>query len=163
MEPRRTLSSLTKVNGASVDGAGVELARVVLRWLHLMATAAWVGGSLVYLVVIRPTLRTSDAPVETRSAVAREFGHVVRLAIPALLISGMLLTLDRLADGRGNALYAGLLALKISTALVMFVLAWEFGRPRRHRRPGDGRGLLILALGALILFLAPLLRTVYGT
>jgi uncharacterized membrane protein len=124
---------------------------------------AWLGGSLFYLLALQPALRAVDAPPEARSAIARQFGHLVRLAIPTLLVTGALLTFDRLADGRGNTLYAGLLALKIVAALVMFVLAWEYGRRQARRQPSDRRGPMILALGLLILFLAPLLRAVYGT
>lgn len=145
-----------------MDGAGLEVLRVLLRWLHLVATVAWVGGSLFYLFVLRPTLRASDAPPTTSSAVARQFAQLVRLAIPTLLVTGVLLTFDRLADGRGSALYAGLLALKIAAALAMFVLAWEYSRWRARRRPSDRRSYVILALGLLILLLAPLLRAVYG-
>lgn len=141
----------------------LEALRVLLRWLHLLATTAWIGGSLFYLVALRPALRAGTAPPAVGSTAGREFGHLVRLCIPVLLVTGALLTFDRLADGRGNALYAGLLALKIAAALVMFVIAWEFGRPGVRRRPSDARAVVLLGLGVLILLLAPLLRAVYGS
>lgn len=146
-----------------MDGAILETLRVVLRWLHLLATTAWVGSSLFYLLALRPVLRSSAAPPSVGSAAGRELGRLARLCIPVLLVSGALLTFDRLADGRGNALYAGLLALKIAAAVVMFALAWELGRRRGARATSDVRATVLVALGVLILLLAPLLRAVYGT
>ena len=35
---------------------GGDLFLVVVRWIHVVAAAAWVGGSIFYLFVLRPAL-----------------------------------------------------------------------------------------------------------
>ena len=145
-----------------------------------MAALAWVGGALFYLVVLRPSL--GAVPGEARSTVERTIGQafqeVVQTSIVVLVVSGAVLTFDRLTAGVVGASYVGILGLKIALSLVMFWLAWEIGRRRRkgtHRRPtSSGPGWLpepvriwlrpaqlTLSLGLVVVLLGLLLRALY--
>ena len=51
-----------------------DLFLLVVRWVHLVAAAAWIGGGLFYLLALRPALRTvPDSQRQVDTAVATEF------------------------------------------------------------------------------------------
>ena len=160
-----------------------DLFLLLVRWLHLLAATSWVGGSVFYLLVLRPAIRRSGESGSTLpAAIAREFRSLVGLCIAVLVLTGAILTFDRLTSPATDAAYVAALAVKVSLAVVMFVLAHRARRARRVApRPSpqpaeDGMlavrlarrvsgalsgGVLILVLGVTVLLLADLLKTLY--
>jgi putative copper export protein len=59
---------------------------VVLRYLHLLAMAVFVGGQLVLAVAVVPGLRGRDR--EGLRAVARRFGWASLVALGVLVVTG---------------------------------------------------------------------------
>ena len=131
-------------------------------------------------MVLRPSL--SAVPGEARSAVEQTIGHafqeVVQTSIVVLVVSGAVLTFDRLTAGVVGPAYVVILGLKVALSLVLFWLAWEIGRQRRdgtNRRPtSSGPGWLpaalqawlrparlTLSLGLVVVLLGLLLRALY--
>ncbi len=106
-----------------------EIFLLVMRWMHLVSAAAWIGGSLFYLLVLRPAARR--APDSPRVATSSEFRALVDTSIFVLLVTGIILTFDRLAPGVVGVPYVITLAVKIVLSLGMFHLA----RGRRRLRP----------------------------
>ncbi|MCH8186469.1 MAG: hypothetical protein IH862_10255 [Chloroflexi bacterium] len=103
---------------------------LVVRWLHLVSAAAWVGGSLFYLLVLRPALRRSPEPSGwLNAAAASEFRALVDTSILVLLTTGIILTLNRLTPGVVGTPYVLTLGVKIALSVWMFILA--LGRRRR--------------------------------
>ena len=102
---------------------------LVVRWLHLVSAAAWIGGSLFYLLVLRPAARR--APDSPRVATSSEFRALVDTSIFVLLVTGIILTFDRLAPGVVGVSYVITLGVKIVLSLWMFRLA----RGRRRHAP----------------------------
>ena len=103
---------------------------LVVRWLHLISAAAWIGGSLFYLLVLRPVLRRSpESSGLLSAATASEFRTLVDTSIFVLLATGIILTFNRLTPGVVGVPYVATLGLKIALAVWMFVLA----RGRRRR------------------------------
>ena len=104
---------------------------VVIRWGHLAAAVAWVGGGAFWLLVLRPALRRSQGlPPDTSAALRDEFRGLTATAIATLLLTGAVLTAARLTGGGATTPYAAVLALKIALALYMFYVA-------RFLRRGD--------------------------
>ena len=156
---------------------------LLVRWLHLLAATAWVGGSVFYLLVLRPAIRRSGESASTLpAAIAREFRSLVGLSIAVLVLTGAILTFDRLTSPATDAAYVATLAVKVSLAVVMFILAHRARRARRAApRPSPDAadagtpalrlarrvsgalsgGVLILVLGVTVLLLADLLTTLY--
>lgn len=145
-----------------------------MRTAHLVSSAAWVGGSLVYALVIVPQLRGSEAARAAAPAFARSFGAVVRASAWTLLATGGYLTFDRLTNTRLAVPYALVLALKVLLVIWMLLLAGALSRSRgRRRAAGEStdpaerwRGLvpvptLILALGLAVFLLSAVLTTMY--
>lgn len=148
---------------------------LVVRWLHLVSAAAWVGGSMFYLLVLRPALRR--APDSPRLATAAEFRALVDTSIFVLLVTGIILTFDRLAPGVVGLPYVTTLAIKIVLSLWMFHMARgrrrhtplletvaEIPSPstllQRFSRSVSGYNAIVI-LGIVVFLLADLLKVLY--
>ena len=60
----------------------------LLRWVHLVAAAVWLGG-LVALAASVMALRRAGAPREHLQAVARQFGRVSWTAMVVAVLTGL--------------------------------------------------------------------------
>lgn len=161
-----------------------DLFIVALRWAHGLATIIWLGGSAYSALILRPRLREAVAAVEggadreaferLRTATGRAFGRWVNGAIVVFVVSGVLLTFDRLAGRGATVEYGIVLALKVGLALWMFGIGRGLGHRRAHRGamrrpPGRFGGVrerlgsprLLLWLGALVVLLAAVLKAIY--
>jgi cytochrome bd-type quinol oxidase subunit 2 len=98
----------------------------LVRWLHLLAMAFFVGGQLVLVAAVLPALR-SDADRTRLRAIARRFGVGSLVALVVLIATGSALAghLDRWADG---ALHLKLALVAVAGALI----GWHIRRPGRH-------------------------------
>jgi uncharacterized membrane protein len=136
--------------------------RDAMRTAHVLAAGAWVGGSIVYLLVITPALRLGGAPAEVSARIASLFRSLVNIAIGVLVVTGVFLVADRLGAGAGTIPYLIALGLKIAVSLALFGLALyqaqEARRPAK-RRAGFYRqaprwilalGIAAFALGATL-------------
>ena len=77
----------------------------VINWLHLFATAAWIGGMATNILVLLPSARmTLEPPVmgKLMGSVMKRFRVLVYISIVILAVTGVFMT-------RSNANYAGLL------------------------------------------------------
>jgi uncharacterized membrane protein len=94
----------------------------LIRYLHLLAMAFFVGGQLVLAVAIAPTLRGSDA----MKPIARKFGIGSAVALAIIIATGAAMAshLDRWDDG--------VLQAKLGLLVVVFLLlAGHVVIPRR--------------------------------
>ena len=152
---------------------------LVVRWLHLVSAAAWVGGSVFYLVVLRPALRRSpEGSRLINAATASEFRALVETCIYVLIATGVILSLHRLTPGVVGAPYVIVLGAKIALSVWMFALAWtrrkrtsvteafreEQEAPasalRRILRAVSGYNTIVI-LGLAVFLLSDLLKTLY--
>ena len=156
-----------------------EAFQLIVRWLHLVSAAAWVGGSIFYLIVLRPALRRRpEASRRTSAAAATEFRALVDTCVYVLIATGVIMTLHRLTPGVVGVPYVAVLGAKIALSIWMFVLAWS----RRRRTsvmeafreeevpPATSIGRLLRAvsgyntliiLGLIVFLLSDLLKTLY--
>jgi uncharacterized membrane protein len=65
---------------------------LVVRYLHLLAMALFVGGQLVLAVCVVPALRGHDR--EGLRAVARRFGWATLVALGVLVVTGVWMASD---------------------------------------------------------------------
>ena len=138
----------------------------LVRTVHILAGAAWVGGSLMYLLVVLPALRSGSDP-GLAGRVAALFKQFVNIAIGVLLLSGAFLVFDRLTQTTLGLPYLVVLVLKVVAALVMCVLAIYLGQStarklaKRTTRLSKLAPQLTLALGILVFVLGALLNMFY--
>lgn len=152
---------------------------VVVRWLHLLSAAAWVGGSIFYLVVLRPALRRSPEGSQlVNAAAATEFRALVETCVYVLIATGVILTLHRLTPGIVGLPYVAMLSVKIALSVWMFVLAWSrrkrtsiteafreeapppTTRLRKTLRVVSGYNTIVI-LGLAVFLVSDILKTLY--
>lgn len=138
----------------------------VMRTAHVLAGGVWVGGSVMYLVVIAPGLRLGHAPPEVGARLGELFRGLVNVCIGVLVLSGVYLVFDRLSTERVGAAYIAVLAVKVAAALAMFALAAYQAQEARRRARRRGplwrvAPRLILALGVVTFALGALLTGLY--
>ncbi len=150
----------------------LDIFRVLIRWLHLVAGVAWVGGSLFYLLIVIPVTREANGAAlrALLPELDKRFRELIQLSIAVLIVSGVVITFDRLQLEPGSP-YVLTLGVKIVLAVWMFVLAQDLAsRGRRrvierrtHQLPAASKGpstTLILALGLGILLLSDILKVI---
>ncbi len=63
------------------------LEQAILTWIHLMAAAIWIGGSLFIGIVFSPLLKTMTDSLEERMKIMIRVGkRFNKIAVPALII-----------------------------------------------------------------------------
>ena len=153
---------------------------LLVLWLHMLSATAWVGGSIFYLLVLRPTIRRVQPSSIFTAEAAKEFRNLVGLCIVFLIITGIILTFDRLTSPYTDGRYVAILTIKITLALIMFHLARSRHARARYRQmePSKGEqrslgavfrrsyqaisvGTTILIIGGIVLLLADVLRIIY--
>lgn len=135
-----------------------DLLLVAMRWLHALAAIAWIGAILFELLVVQPAWN-GDPPSEILDSFDAAMREIIQAALIVFLVSGAILTFERLSRGAAGTVYVITLAVKIILSLVMFQLGFRFRRARGVRRV---RGLKIMvALGVTIVLLATVLTWLY--
>jgi len=141
--------------------------RLIVRTAHLLAAAAWVGGSIVYIAVILPVLRRAGVDPQIYAQIATLFRNMVNICVGVLLLSGVYLMFDRLTTTSLGWPYLTVLGIKIIAALGMFVLAIYLGQSsirrlaKRTTRFSRVAPQLVLALGILVFLLGALLNGMF--
>ena len=148
-----------------------DLFMVVVAWVHGIAATAWVGGSILFAFVLRPAAKVDpDGMRRVMGTIASLYRDLVDLAVIAIVVSGVVLTFDRLTSPDADAVYVSVLAVKIALALVMFYVVWTLRKAGPGAQPKDRllskvSWLLgynaIVALGVVVYFLADILAAVF--
>ena len=157
----------------------LDLLRVALRWAHLSAAVVWIGGTLFYLLAIRPALDTeerADAWSTLRHRVERRFHEVVQVCIWTFFITGAILTYDRLTTVNPGLDYIVVLVIKVLLVVWLVYVSGglrpanartPIGAPRRRASAPTGiRQRLrspvtqIAIVGSAVLLLADLLKVI---
>lgn len=100
----------------------------LVRYAHLLAMAFFVGGQLLLVVAVVPSLR---ADRDRLRAVARRFGWGTLVAIAVLLATGIPLA-SRFQQWENGTLHVKLIAV----AAVAGLVAWHIRRPHLHALEG---------------------------
>ncbi|TMC18191.1 MAG: hypothetical protein E6J31_02115 [Chloroflexi bacterium] len=141
--------------------------RVIVRAAHTLAAAAWVGGSILYLVAVLPALRSKGPAPAIAGEIAALFRRMVNICMGILLLSGAYLTFDRLTQTTLGWPYLVVLGLKIVLATGMFILAIYIGQSnirrlaKRSTRLSRAAPQLMLALGIIVFILGALLNSLF--
>ena len=157
-----------------------DILTLAVRWVHAISSVMWIGGSVFYLIVFRPALKDAEKSGGVSGKlvsrlVALHFREWVHVSMIALLVSGAILTFDRLTEPTVSALYIGALATKIAIAFWLFGIGTATYRKRSIEKGLEARGgggnmvsrwlrplaspSIIVYGGLLIILLSDLLNT----
>ncbi|GAC1424092.1 MAG: hypothetical protein NVSMB54_06280 [Ktedonobacteraceae bacterium] len=145
----------------------MQVLRVLMRVAHIIAASVWVGGSIMYLLVVIPALRLGGATPAISGTIANLFKRLVNMCIGVLLLSGAYLTFDRLTQTTLGLPYIIVLILKIVGAIGLFVLALYVGQSnirrlaKRTTHFSKVAPQLMLALGILVFVLGAILNQLF--
>jgi uncharacterized membrane protein len=98
----------------------------LVRWLHLLAMAFFVGGQMMLAAVVIPVARRS-ADYEGPRAIARRFGQGTLLALGVLLMTGAALAFH--LHLWSNRTFEAKLVLVL---VILGLLVWHTRRPDLH-------------------------------
>jgi uncharacterized membrane protein len=98
----------------------------VIRWLHVLAMAFFVGGQLMLAAVVVPVGRNLETREPLR-AMARRFGYGTLIAFAVLLATGA--AMAQHLDLWGVGTFQVKLGL---VALAAVLIAWHLRRPNLH-------------------------------
>ena len=96
--------------------------RLIMRAAHILAAAAWVGGSIFYLAVALPALRNGGSPPGVAGQIAALFKRVVNICMGVVLLSG---AYPEVLIGATDLLYPGIEDHKIVNDLQQPLLLAE--------------------------------------
>ena len=102
----------------------------LVRWLHLLAMAFFVGGQLVLAAAVVPAFRSADDRTRLR-AIARRFGWGSLVALAVLLATGA-----AMAGHYGRWDDATLHVKLALVAVVGALVVWHMRRPQLHALEG---------------------------
>jgi uncharacterized membrane protein len=135
-----------------------DLLLVAMRWLHATAAIVWIGAICFELLVVGPAWH-GEPPAEMLARIDGTMRDIVQTVLIVFLVSGAILTFERLSRGAAGTTYVTLLGSKIVLSLVMFQVGFRF---RGARGPRRVRGLQIqAALGLVIVLQATVLKWLY--
>lgn len=141
--------------------------RLIVRAAHILAAAAWVGGSLFYALIALPALRSGGPAPGVAAQMAALFKRMVNFCMGVLLLTGVYLAFDRLTTTTLGWPYLVTLGIKIIAALCMFTLSIYLGQnnirrlAKRTTRLSKVAPQLMLALGIFVFALGALLNALY--
>jgi uncharacterized membrane protein len=115
---------------------------LIVRWLHLLAMAFFVGGQLFLAAAVVPVERRAPDRERLR-AIARRFGWGSLIALVVLLITG-----SAMAGHFGDWGRRELTIKLVLVAIVAAVTVWHMRRPNNHALEG-----LVFVLSLVIVFL----------
>lgn len=119
---------------------------LIVRWLHVIAAVAWVGGGVFYWLVLRPAIRAGAVPAQVSKFASMEFGQIVLMAMWTLVLTGAILLFTRLSEPTATLPYGVVLGVKIALSAWMFFLTLN----RAGRTPEvSGQGRIRSAVNAL--------------
>jgi uncharacterized membrane protein len=139
----------------------------IMRTVHVLAAAAWVGGSIMYLFVVLPALRIAGPAPTVAAQIALLFKRLVNACVGILLVTGVYLMFDRLTQTTLGWPYLIVLGVKVIAALGLFVLALYMAQSSIRRLAKQSTRLsklapqLMLALGICIFILGALLNHLF--
>ena len=97
---------------------------ITVRWLHTLAAVTWVGGSFFFLFILRPATDNMPQAHAVNRIAGSEFRNLVDTAMWAILVTGVILSIDRLGSGYASGAYGAILGIKIALAILMFYMVW---------------------------------------
>jgi putative copper export protein len=107
---------------------GYGLFFLLIKLIHITASTVWVGGSLFFLLVVNQSLTNENKFI--KGILGANFKQIVDLCIWVLLLSGIILTVNKLTSNSATVVYGSLLGFKLALVAWTTFLIW-FKKPSK--------------------------------
>lgn len=145
-----------------------EWLALAVRWGHGVAAVAWLGGSLFHAFALTPLVAAYPNQMGPAMSLIRPaYREMVDVSVAVLIVTGLVLTFERIQSSEATIAWAGVLGIKLALAMWMFYIVW-----RRRRATGEpetgNEGIAsrllgynwLLGLGLFVFMLATTLREI---
>lgn len=95
----------------------MEIALLLVLWLHILASVVWIRGMAFNILVLRPSMTVIDAPqrIKLAETVLKRFISLVWVSVGVLILTGAVLALPKVT----SSAYWRTLLFKLLIVLVM--------------------------------------------
>ena len=109
----------------------MEILDLLIRWLHVTAAVAWIGGNLILAMVVVPYFKKSVPPVERikiLTRIGKQFQPIVWVCVVILTFSGLFNIFSAIGgDSEAIGQFMRTLSVKIILILILVVLTGIHG------------------------------------
>ena len=109
----------------------MQIIDLLIRWLHVTAAVAWIGGNLILAMVIVPYFKRSVAPVERiriLTRIGKRFEPIVWVCVMILFFTGLFNVFRAIGgDSEAIKLFMRTLGIKLILFLILVILTWIHG------------------------------------
>jgi len=147
----------------------MDLSVVIAHWLHLMSAIVWIGAAAYQVFVLSPLIKTGDLPKSMISSLAKRYRQVSMAALILLVVTGGInvktrrMGLDSMPGGYISALAVKVfLAVALASGLLFGIIRssskYDDESEEEDLFPKFGANKVTLVMGAMVIFLAAMLR-----
>ena len=87
---------------------------LVIRWLHLTSSSAWIGGGIFYILILQPLINKNPQTFKSlKSSTGRAFQSLSNICIIMMIATGAIMGFDRLSESVTDLSYAITLFIKV--------------------------------------------------
>ena len=104
----------------NITGFGIFF--LLIKLIHITASTIWVGGSLFFLLVVNQSITRENKFI--KGILRTNFKQIVDLCIWILLLSGVILTVNKLTSNSATVIYGSLLGFKLALVAWVTFLIW---------------------------------------
>ncbi|MFL2627462.1 MAG: hypothetical protein ACJ0OY_04105 [Dehalococcoidia bacterium] len=109
---------------------GFGLFFLIIKLIHITASTIWVGGSLFFLLVVNQSITQENKFL--KGILGSNFKQIVDLCIWILLLSGVILTVNKLTSNSATVVYGSLLGFKLALVAWVTFLIWFKKRSKSY-------------------------------
>jgi len=148
---------------------------LIVRWVHGISAATWIGGSIFFMLVYKPILsKHNQVSKILYSDTSNSLKILIDTSIFVLLATGIILTFDRLTSSFIELPYILALTIKIILCIWIFLIArWSRKSNKLNRSIKDNEPKkinkfissynIVIILGLIIFLISDLLKIIVET
>lgn len=147
----------------------MNLSAVIAHWLHLMSAIIWLGAAAYQVFVLSPMVKAGSLSPTIISALAKRYRHISLATLVILFVTGGInfktrrMGFDAVPGGYVSALAVkAFLAVAMGSGLLFGLIRssskYDDENKEEDLSPQFGANKMTLAIGAIVIFLAAMLR-----
>ena len=133
------------------------------RWLHIIGASTWLGGTLIYSLILNPLRKINISYQNLFSEIDIRYREIMNISVIILVISGVIITFERITGNPPPSLWFIFLSIKVSLAVIIMFLSWRLRKniTTKNNKLDNFLGYnIILFFGAIIFLIASYLSTI---